>query len=128
MAQKLFRESASYSFAKVRKSAESTMLFLDKFSKTFPFRQTFWILAEKKLSKTENNGGKVLFKYLIRQGVFENFSTPFFGRFGNTLYLCPRIVMMQDILLDSFTITTVSKKSKNFLYWDCTLTGRSFPI
>ena len=37
-------------------------------------------------------------------------------------------LMMQDILLDSFTITTVSKKSKNFLYWDCTLTGRSFPI
>lgn len=68
MAQKLFRESAYYSFAKVRKSAESTMLFLEKFSKTFPFRQTFWILAEKKLSKTENNRGKVLFQVLDTAG------------------------------------------------------------
>lgn len=68
MAQKLFRESASFSVAKVRKSAESTMLFLEKFSKTFPFRQTFWILAEKKLSKTGNNGVESVVQVLDTAG------------------------------------------------------------
>ena len=33
---------------------------------------------------------------------------------------------VQDILLNSFTITTAMHE-QNFFYWDCTLMGAAFP-